>query len=248
MGAADLHIHTTYSWDGTCTIQAALKQASHEMGLDVIAITDHDEIEGALRARDIAWKYNMEVVVGSEVSSLDGHLLCLYIQHKIPAGLPLEETVQMVREQGGLCIAAHPAARAVPSLKADRLAQALAHKDVGDTLVGIEAFNAGLVFQSDNERALRLADEFGLSATGNSDAHLVWMIGMGATAFAGSTAADLRQALIHRQTAVYSAGAISPVHCIGSWMLRYSLRKLGWVTNNPAPQFPLMTMRTAKAI
>lgn len=248
MGAADLHIHTTYSWDGTCTIQAALKQASHEMGLDVIAITDHDEIEGALRARDIAWKYDIEVVVGSEVSTLDGHLLCLYLQRAIPAGLPLEETVRLAREQGGLCIAAHPAARAVPSLKADRLAQALQNADVADTLVGLEAFNAGLVFQSDNERALHMADQFQLSATGNSDAHLVWMIGMGATAFPGSTAADLRQALIHRQTSVYSTGEISPVHCIGSWMLRYSLRKMGWVTSNPAPQFPLMTMRTARAV
>lgn len=248
MGAADLHIHTTYSWDGTCTIQAALKQASHEMGLDVIAITDHDEIEGALRARDIAWKYNIEVVVGSEVSTLDGHLLCLYIQKKIPADLPLEETVRMVRDQGGLCIAAHPGARGVPSLKALRLAQALAHRDVAETLVGIEAFNAGLVFQSDNRKAIELAWDLRLTATGNSDAHLAWMIGMGATSFAGKTAADLRHALIHHQTEVISAGAISPVHCIGSWITRYALRKLGWVTNNLAPQFPLVTMRAARAI
>ena len=75
MGKADLHIHTIYSWDGTCTVEAVLKQAAHIAGLDVIAITDHDEIQGALEAVDLAPRYGIEVIPGCEISTADGHLL-----------------------------------------------------------------------------------------------------------------------------------------------------------------------------
>ena len=64
MGKADLHIHTTYSWDGTCTVEAVLKQAAHIAGLDVIAITDHDDIRGALEAVELGPRYGIEVVHG----------------------------------------------------------------------------------------------------------------------------------------------------------------------------------------
>lgn len=247
MGIADLHIHTTCSWDGTCTIQAALKQASHVMGLDVIAITDHDVIEGAFRARDIAWKYDIDVIVGMEVSTLEGHLLCLYLCQAVPAGLPLEETVLRVHDQGGLCIAAHPEAHGVPSLKAAVLERALQNQLVTDTLVGMETFNAGLVFQRDNIHAFDLANRFYLSATGNSDAHLAWMIGTGATFFPGKTSTDLHQALLNRRTEAVSSGRISHLYTISSWLTRFSLRKMGWVTNNLSPHHPLVTSRMVEA-
>ena len=54
MGKADLHVHTTHSWDGTCAVKAVLKQAAHVACLDVLAITDHDEIRGALEAMELA--------------------------------------------------------------------------------------------------------------------------------------------------------------------------------------------------
>ena len=93
MGKADLHIHTIYSWDGTCTVEAVLKQAAHTAELDVIAITDHDEIQGAQEAAELAPRYGIEVIPGSEISTADGHLLALFIPKKISAGLSVVETI-----------------------------------------------------------------------------------------------------------------------------------------------------------
>lgn len=247
MGLADLHIHTIYSWDGTCTIQGVLKQAAHEIGLDLVAITDHDEIQGALRARDLAPGYGIEAIVGEEVTTRDGHLLCLFLEHKIPPGLTLEETVLRAADQGGLCIAAHPASRGICSINEERLNQALMDPRVASTLVGLEAFNAGLIYQGSNRAARELGLRCGLSLTGSSDAHLSWMIGMGATSFPGRGAEDFRRALVQRQTSVVYADDPSPIHCLYSWALRYGLRRLGWVTGNIAPQHPLAFARLAEA-
>ena len=125
MGKADLHIHTVYSWDGTCAVEAVLKQAAHVAHLDVIAITDHDEICGALEAEELAFRYGIEVIPGSEISTADGHLLALFIREKIPAGLSLVETVLRVHEKGGLCVVPHPEAKGTPSINRTVLQAAL---------------------------------------------------------------------------------------------------------------------------
>ncbi|HXF85262.1 MAG TPA: PHP domain-containing protein [Anaerolineales bacterium] len=92
MGLADLHIHTLYSYDGTASVPAVLKRA-RQVGLDVIAITDHDEIDGALRALELASAYGVEVIPGTEVTTSEGDLLALNITQKIKRGRPLIETV-----------------------------------------------------------------------------------------------------------------------------------------------------------
>jgi predicted metal-dependent phosphoesterase TrpH len=74
MGFADIHIHAIYSYDATTTVRGVLKQAS-SVGLNVIVVTDHDDIRGAFDARDLASQYNIEVIPGVEVSTKDGHLL-----------------------------------------------------------------------------------------------------------------------------------------------------------------------------
>lgn len=89
MGFADLHIHSIYSYDGTASISAILKYASDSTRLNVIAITDHDSMQGVAEALDLAPKYNLVVIPGCEVSSKDGHVVALYIRQPIPAGLPL---------------------------------------------------------------------------------------------------------------------------------------------------------------
>jgi predicted metal-dependent phosphoesterase TrpH len=91
MGLADLHMHTIYSYDGTATVPAVLRRA-HEIGLDVIAITDHDEIAGSLRALELAPHYGVEVIPGLEVTTAEGDLLALFVMEKIPAGLSLVDT------------------------------------------------------------------------------------------------------------------------------------------------------------
>ena len=104
MGKADLHVHSIYSKDGTATIPEILFDAANVKKLDVIAITDHDEIQGALEAKRLAHHYNIEVIPGCEISTAEGHLLTYFIEEPIPAGFPLIETIHLVAQQGGhLC-------------------------------------------------------------------------------------------------------------------------------------------------
>lgn len=198
MGKADLHIHTSFS-DGSGTPAAVLEAAS-QAGLDLIAVTDHDEVTGALVARDLGPRYGVGVVPGIEISTADGHLLALYVDRNIRPGLPLEETALRVGDLGGLCIAAHPTARWVHSIGERRLCEALTDADVARVLVGLETYNFGLPRLRHNRSAQALAESAGLAAVASTDSHLLWTIGICATEFPGRSAQALRQALLARQT------------------------------------------------
>ncbi len=142
MGLADLHLHTIYSYDGTASLAAVLNRAK-QLGLDVIAITDHDEIAGALKAMEIAPNYGVEVIPGIEITTAEGDLLAFFITEKVDAGLSLIETVLRVRELGGICIAPHPMAggMGMKSLSARSILKALRNPQVAETLIGIETYN-----------------------------------------------------------------------------------------------------------
>jgi len=99
MGFADLHIHTIYSYDGTASVPAVLTKA-RKMGLDVIAITDHDEIAGSLNALELAPKYGVEVIPGIEVTTSEGDLLALNITERIERDRSLLETVLIEKPPG----------------------------------------------------------------------------------------------------------------------------------------------------
>lgn len=223
MGLADLHLHTIHSFDGTATVPAVLRQA-HKNGLDVIAITDHDEISGALEALKLAPHYGVDVIPGSEITTAEGDLLALFITQKVPAGLPLIETVLKVREQGGLCIAPHPMAggMGMKSLSALSLIKALNHPEVADTLIGIEVYNATAFDRVSNHYALLFALQLGISQTGSSDAHVLEAIGLGATEFPGKTSADFRSALRNGRTKVHQLKEWSTARVIGSWLTQYA--------------------------
>lgn len=244
MGLADLHIHTTYSFDGTCTVLAVLKYA-HDLGLNAIAITDHDQIAGALEAEQRAPRYGIEVIPGVEVSTRDGHMLALFVRELIPAGLTLEETVRRVGELGGVAIAAHPMAVGFGALNASSIRRALQNPDLAKILLGIETFNAGLLYAGSNARAARLAEDLNVAATGSSDAHLLWMVGQGVTAFPGNSAADLRIALANRTTRAVKIKKTNGIRILGSWLPHIVLRRAGWVTGNLGPDAPLHIGRSA---
>src|SRR5215469_16697454 len=197
-GRADLHMHSLHS-DGLGTIPEILTFVSQRGDLDVIAITDHNTIEGALRARDLVQKHHFgfELIVGEEVSTREGHLLTLFIEKRIRPGLSVERTIELAHQQGGLAIIAHPFNRVFRhSIKrevVDRLMQA--------PLDGIETLNgsfAGIgssrLAMSRNRRCYRWPE------TGSSDAHTVTAIGCAYTWFEGATAADFRVALLHATT------------------------------------------------
>jgi len=222
MGRADLHLHTIYSFDGTASLAAVLNRAK-QLRLDVIAITDHDEIEGALKAMEIAPNYGVEVIPGIEITTAEGDLLAFFITEKVDAGLSLTETVLRVRELGGVCVAPHPMASGMgmKSLGARAIMKALRNPRVADTLIGIEVYNATALDRISNYYASILAGRLDIAHVGNSDAHTVGALGLGATEFEGSSAADLLTALKNKTTKVCKQKEWSALRVLGSWGIRY---------------------------
>ena len=140
MGTADIHIHSTYSHDATITVRAILRQAA-DVGLNVIAITDHDEIRGSLEARDLAPKYKLEAIPGVEVSTRDGHLLALFVEKLPPSGLPLLDTLLIIGRMGGIAIAPHPFSHLPSSLSMEVVIGAMTQPRAKGVLKGIETYN-----------------------------------------------------------------------------------------------------------
>ncbi|MEN4012144.1 MAG: PHP domain-containing protein [Chloroflexota bacterium] len=229
MGQADLHIHTTYSYDGTATVRAVLQQAK-TAGLDVIAITDHDEILGALEAETMCADYQIEVIPGIEISTAEGHLLALFVRSVIPAGRSLSETLLRVYDAGGVCIAAHPLAFGARSLTETAIQQAIETRIGQQVLLAVETCNASLFYLGSNAQAARIAQRLEMSAVGSSDSHVAWNIGHGRTLFKGSNAGDFKIALQQKLTqAVHFFPRRTPLFLLDH-VSRSALRRLGWVT------------------
>lgn len=223
MGLADLHIHTVYSYDGTASVPAVLVQAK-KVGLDVIAITDHDEIKGALKAFDLAPEFGIEVIPGIEITTAEGDLLALFVTQKIKPGQSLLETILNVGEAGGICIAPHPMARGagMKSLSGASILRALDHPVASRILIGIETYNATALDRESNHLAQKLWEECPpIAQVGNSDAHVSHAIGLGATEFLGDTAAHLLDALWIGATDVRRGEPLSSAQILGSWAINF---------------------------
>lgn len=193
LGKADLHMHSTYS-DGIATIEQILHHVQHNTTLDVIAITDHDVIEGSLHARDL-WKrgnYRFDYIVGEEVSTKEGHLLGLFIEKRVPPALSMERSIDLIHEQGGLAVVAHPLHPLFRhSCQREVLDRIFAASDVW--LDGIETWNASFCGIYANRQAMSTnRNVYGLPELGNSDAHTLNAIGRGCTWFEGKNSQDVR--------------------------------------------------------
>ena len=192
-GRADLHTHTTAS-DGWPSPHQLVDKA-RLVGLDVIAVTDHDTIEGALRACDLASrKGKLEVVVGEEVSSRDGHIVGLFLEKRIRPGMSAAATVHAIHEQGGLAVAVHPfwrTQRRTPNARVHGVGWLAAELDFD----AIEIENATPGFYVFNQMARRLNMGLGSAQVGGSDAHILDAIGRAYTEFAGKTPKALRTAI-----------------------------------------------------
>jgi predicted metal-dependent phosphoesterase TrpH len=203
---ADVHMHTTYS-DGTGSVEEVLSFAQAHTSLDVIAVTDHDTIEGALRARDLAARrgYRFDVIVGEEISTREGHLLALFLERPVAPDQSIERSIEQVHAQGGLAIVAHPFNRVFRhsvqrSVMNRLLRQPELHPD------GIETLNGSFAGIGSSRIAMQLARSvYHWAETGGSDAHTPTAVGCARTVFPGRSAADLRTAIERRETAPLGA-------------------------------------------
>jgi predicted metal-dependent phosphoesterase TrpH len=186
-------MHTNFS-DGW---PAPFELVEHvrRIGLDVIAVTDHDTIEGALRASEhAAARTKLQVIVGEEVSSRDGHIVGLFLERRVRPGMSAAATVHAIHDQGGLAVAVHPfwrtqrRTRSGPVHGVGWLAAELPFD-------AIEVENATPGFYFFNQLARRLNMGLGCSELGGSDAHILDAVGRAFTQFPGKTPAALRAAI-----------------------------------------------------
>jgi predicted metal-dependent phosphoesterase TrpH len=227
MGLADLHIHTIYSFDGTASVPAVLERA-RQVGLDVIAVTDHDEIDGALEAIDLSFEVGIEVIPGIEITTAEGDLLALFVTQKIARDMSLVETVSKVGELGGICIAPHPMDDGfkMHSLGSYPIMKALRDPDTAHVLVALETYNASILTKENNEYARKLAEHLGMTQTGSSDAHFLGAIGLGSTEFPGHTRKDLLEALQNGSTVPRKGKEWNAPRILGTWAVNYYGNKL----------------------
>ena len=209
----DLHCHTSASFDSLASPESVVRAAATR-GLTHLAITDHDRIEGALRARDAA-PAGLTVIVGEEVKTADGDLIAVFLERAVAPGRPARDTIAEVREQGGLVGIPHPFDRFRGSMLKDPRLEAM-----GGLVDWVEAHNARIVGGTGNERAAAFARELGLPGIAVSDAHSTLEVGVAYTMLDGdpSTPAGLLAALagldatdLVRGRATYFVRIITPV-------------------------------------
>jgi predicted metal-dependent phosphoesterase TrpH len=168
----DLHMHTDHSPDCATPVEVLLETA-RDRGLGAIAVTDHNEISGALEARRIAEKMgDIKVIVGEEVKTAEqGEVIGLFIEEKIPRGMTMVETIAAIREQGGLVYVPHPFDRfhSVPDY--EHLLDIVEEIDV------LEVFNPRVALTAFNEEAERFARKYRIVSGAGSDSHVAQGLG-----------------------------------------------------------------------
>jgi len=162
----DLHMHTDHSHDCATPVEVLLAEA-RARGLGAIAVTDHNEISGALEARRKADGSGLKVIVGEEVKTADqGEVIGLFLEKKIPRGMTLQETIAAIRAQGGVVYVPHPFDRLHSVPDYEHLMAVL------DDVDAIEVFNPRVAISEFNEEAARFAAKYRIPAGAGSDAHV----------------------------------------------------------------------------
>ena len=200
VGRADLQLHSDLG-DGLAPPEAIL-DAAERAGLNVIALTDHDDIRGSFLIRDLAAQRSssVEIITGVEVTTRSGHLLALWIEDEIPMFAPLAQTIALIHSMGGIAIAPHPLSYLTFSIGEGAL-RALHAAAAECRIDGIEIVNPSYAGRVRSKRATWLNRELlGAAETGSSDAHHAQLVGTAWTDFPGTSAAELRRAIAERTT------------------------------------------------
>jgi predicted metal-dependent phosphoesterase TrpH len=165
----DMHTHCEYSPDSETPV-AEQARAITALGLDVVCATDHNTIEGALRLRELADGFR--VIIGEEVSSREGELIGLFLEHPVPRDLSAEETIAAIHEQGGLVSVPHPFSHNRPAhLRRETLDRLWPQIDA------LEILNARELDAADNRKAEAYARERNIPGAAGSDAHRIEDLG-----------------------------------------------------------------------
>jgi hypothetical protein len=166
----DLHVHTFYSHDSLLKPEA-LVRACLAKGIGCVAVTDHNEIDGARLVQRLA---PFPVIVGEEIKSSEGEIIGLFLKERIPPNLGPEETIRRIRAQGGLVYIPHPFDPAVPvRLRRAALLRLFSKVDI------IEGWNSRTLFRSADRKARDFAAQHGIAVGAGSDAHNRFEIGRG---------------------------------------------------------------------
>jgi predicted metal-dependent phosphoesterase TrpH len=168
----DLHMHTEHSHDCAVPVPDLLDHAQ-QIGLGAIAITDHNVFTGAQEAAELARDRALTVIPGEEVKTESGEVIGLFLREEIPRGMSFADTVAAIKEQGGLVYLPHPFDRMHTIPDSSTLHRHVAEIDV------FEVYNARLLFEAQNDEALRFARKYNLIMGAGSDAHVLQGVGTG---------------------------------------------------------------------
>lgn len=164
----ELHCHTFVSKDSLMSY-AAIIQCAQARGLDAIAITDHNKIDGAF---ELAKRAPFPVIIGEEIMTSEGEIIGYFLQEWIPRGLSPEETIERIRAQGGLVNIPHP----FDSLRKSVIKRAALYR-VAHLADMLEVCNARVLLSNENHLAAQFAKELGKPAVAGSDAHIPYEVG-----------------------------------------------------------------------
>lgn len=213
---ADLHVHTCFSRDSLTRLPDLIRVA-RARGLSKVAITDHNTIEGALRARELAPDL---IIVGQEIDTTMGELIAYFLQEPIPRGLAPSEAILRLKDQGAVIGVSHP----FESLRSSALARG-SMVEIIEAVEALEVFNSRCLRQRDNRRAREWAQRYGKLHTAGSDAHTLWEVGRGYVALPPFEGADeFRSSLAGGEVHGRASGLL--IH-IPSTSARI-LRRFGW--------------------
>ncbi len=162
----DLHLHSRYSHDGQSTLEELIARCA-ECGLDRIALTDHNTVDGAIALAELAPEL---AIVGEEAKTREGEVIGLFITRRIPPYLPAADVMDMIHEMGGLTYVPHPLDRHRSNFTVERMVE------LADRIDIIEAYNAWCE-PAENQAAARLAAELGKVGATGSDAHAASELG-----------------------------------------------------------------------
>lgn len=177
----DLHVHTCYSHDATTTPKEVVAYAKKQ-GLDGVAITDHDTVEGALK---LVQKQSLLIIPGIEISTKGGHVLALNVTTEIPPKLSPLETIKCIHEAGGVAVAAHPTAVSKGGLRRQM------RQHIVSSFDAVEVINStAFPFFLSTHMSQKLAVRLNLPQTAGSDAHHASGIGLAYTNIEADPDAD----------------------------------------------------------